>query len=362
MLSLAYVGMDVHKDTTRIAILPDRATDFVDERTVPTEATRIRGHLRKWSERYELHCCYEASSCGYQVHRWLTQEGIACEVIAPSKTPRAPGDRVKTDRRDARLLAKEARAGNLTAIHVPSPDDEAVRSLVRQYGAQRQELRAVKQRIQAFLQMRGQLYRAGDAWTQAHQRWLKALRFTGLAAEVFQEYLSEWTDRQTRVQVTERRLQTLAQTLAYQPAVSRLCCFRGMSAVRAMVLVGVTIDFRRFPGAPEFMDYFGLVSSEASSGSRRRQGSITKAGNATARYELIEAAWSYQHPPRVGPALKARQAGQPPEVIAIAYKAQRRLNRKYWKLVHAKKLPEVAIVAVARELAGFLWAAMQFDG
>ena len=219
MLSVAYVGMDVHKDTTRIAILPDRATDFVDERTLPTDATRIRGYLRKWMDRYDLRCCYEASSCGYLVHRWLTQEGIACQVIAPSKTPRAPGDRVKTDRRDARLLAKESRAGNLTAIHVPTPEDEAVRSLVRQYGAQREELRAVKQRIQAFLQTRGQLYRAGDPWTQAHQRWLKALRFAGVNAEVFQEYLSEWTDRQARVQATARRLQTLAQTPAYATAV-----------------------------------------------------------------------------------------------------------------------------------------------
>lgn len=358
MLSVAYVGMDVHKDSTRIAILPDGATACVDERTLPTEAVPIRRHLRQWAERYELRCFYEASSCGYVLQRWLAQEGIACTVIAPSKTPRAPGDRVKTDRRDARTLAVQGRAGTLAPVRVPTCEDEALRGLVRQYGAQRQELRAARQRMQAFLLLRGQVYRAGAYWTVKHQHWLKALRFPGLDAEVFEEYGAEITDRQARLRLTERRLSTLAQTPAYAVAVGWLCCFRGITPIRALVLLAETLDFRRFADAPRYMSYLGLVSSEDSSGRRRRQGAITKAGSGLARYELVEAAWSYQHPPRVGKALQARQAGQPPAVVAIANAAQRRLHRQYWKLVHAHKPSGVAAVAVARELAGFLWAAM----
>ena len=358
MLSVAYVGMDVHKETIRLALLPDTGTAFLDERTVPTEVMAVRRALRPWTERYTLQCFYEASSCGYVVQRWLAQAEIACTVVAPSKTPRAPGDRVKTDRRDARTLAIQGRAGQLAAVHVPTTEDEALRGLVRQYASQRQAVRASRQRVQAWLLLRHQIYQAGETWTQAYWQWLKALRFSGLDGEVFQEYLAEVTDWVGRMTASERHLQLLAQTSAYRAVVERLGCFRGITPVRGLILVAETLDFTRFPGAAELMGYYGLVSDEHSSGPRRRQGAITKTGSSLARYELVEAAWSYQHPPRVGKALADRQVGQPEEVRAIAWAAQKRLHRKYWKLVHAKKPTGVAAVAVARELTGFLWAAM----
>ncbi len=290
MLSVAYVGMDVHKDTIRLAILPERSAEFVDQRTVPTEAGGVKKYLRSWSARYELRCFYEASSCGYLVQRWLAQEAIWCAVVAPSKTPRAPGVAVKTDRRDARMLAVQGRAGALVSVHVPTLDEEAVRGLVCQYGAQRQLVRAAKQRVQAWLLLRGQVYAAGEAWTATHWRWLKSLRFAGVDDEVFHEYVAEVIDLQARVVSTERRLLTLTHQDAYRDGVGRLCCFRGITPVRALVLVASTITFARFPGAEEYMSYAGLVSSESSSGAHRHQGRITKAGNEQLRYELIEAA------------------------------------------------------------------------
>ena len=358
MSSVAQVGMDVHKDTIRIALYPEGGTTFLDERTLRNEKGALLAYLLKWADRYELHCYYEASSCGYLVHRWLTAHQIRCTVIAPSKTPRTAGEPVKTDRRDARMLAQQGRAGALSPIAVPSPEDEAVRGLVHQYEAQRQHERATKLRVQMWLLQRGQYYQAGDPWTQQHWRWLKALRFPGVDGEVFAEYLAEVIDAMNRTQATARRLQTLAETPLYRQRVHWLCCFRGITPVRALIVLIETLDFTRFPGAEQYMGYTGLVSRESSSGSRRRQGSITKAGSALLRYELIEAAWSYQHPPRVGPALKKRQAAQPPEAIAMAWRAQKRLHQLYWRLVHRKKDTGLAAVAVARELAGFIWAMM----
>jgi transposase len=350
--------MDVHQETIRLAVLSDTEATFLEERTVPTEVTALRRALRPWGERYRLQCFYEASSCGYVVQRWLAQAEIACTVVAASKTPRAAGNRVKTDRRDARTLAIQGRANQLAPVHVPTLEDEALRGLAHQYAAQRQAVRAARQRVQAWLLLRGQQYQAGTVWTSCYWQWLKALRFGGLDAEVFAEYLAEVTDGVSRLTVSERLLQTLAQTPPYLAAVGRLGCFRGITPLRGLVLLAETLDFTRFPGAAELMGYYGLVSREDSSGGRRRQGSITKTGSGLARYELVEAAWSYQHPPRIGQALAARQAGQPAEVIAISWAAQRRLHRKYWKLVHARKPTGVAAVAVARELTGFLWAAM----
>lgn len=358
MSSMAYVGMDVHKDTIRVAVLPETGTTFLEERTIPTDAAALRRVLRPWADAYTLQCFYEASSCGYSVHRWLALHDLACTVIAPSKTPRAPGERVKTDRRDARTLAIQGRAGTLAPVRVPTPDEEAVRGLVRQFDTQRQQLRAAQQRVQMWLLLRHQGYAAGDPWTQAHWRWLHALRFAGVDGEVFAEYLAEVQDWDARVTASTHRLTALASTAPYAAGVGRLGCFRGITPVRALIVLVETLDFARFPDAGSYMSYGGLVPREASSGGQRHQGAITKAGSRLLRYEFIEAAWQYQHPPRVGTGLAARQAGQPPAVVVVANQAQRRLHRQYWKLVHAKKPTGVAVVAVARELAGFVWAAM----
>ena len=358
MSSIAHVGMDVHKDTTRVLLLGIQGPLPLDAVTVPTEEAALLKYLRPWRARYELHCYYEAGTLGYVVYRWLQRAGIACTVVAPSKIPRAPGDRVKTDQRDARTLALQGRAGTLAAVRVPTPAEEAVRGLVRCRGAHQRDVQAARHRVLKFLALRGEMYRAGKHWTQLHRRWLAARRFAGPDAWTYQEYLSELSYREQRLAEADREVEALAAAEPYATLVRALCCFRGISTLSAMILVTEALDFGRFGRPPAYMSYLGLTCREASSGSRRRQGSITKAGSGRCRHVLVEAAWHYRHPPAVGACLSRRQAGQPAAVIAHAWKAQQRLHKLFQRLTRTGDRRR-AVVAVARELAGFLWAAAQ---
>ena len=359
MMSIAHVGLDVHKEQTRVVLLPQHGTEPLDECTLPTTAKHLCRYMRRWGERFQLRCYYEAGPLGYVPHRWLTGMGVTCEVIAPSKTPRAPGDRVKTDRRDARVLARQGRAGTLVRVWVPTPQEEQVRGVVRHRETVVRDVVAAKQRLLKFVSLRGMVYPSkGSTWTRAHMQWLRGLCFEGADAWTAEQLLGDLQYRQHRLAEADRQVAELAQSDRYGQAVGRVCCFRGLDVVSAMVVVTETVDFGRFGEAGQYMSYWGLTCREDSSGPTRRRGSITKCGSSRARRVWVEAAWHYRHKPAVGENLRRRQQGQPAEVIAHAWKAQVRLHKKFWRISMCKNT-QTAAVAVARELAGFVWGAMQ---
>jgi transposase len=306
-----------------------------------------------------LQCVYEAGPCGYTLQRQLLKEGIATDVVAPSLIPVKPGERIKTDRRDARKLAAAARAQMLTAVRPPTEDEEAVRDLCRCREDAREDLTRARHRLNKFLMRRGFVYRVGKNWTQRHRQWLRSLKFEDVATRtVFEDYLIV-EQGEERIRSLESRLEEIAQEDPYRERVGWLCCFRGIKTVTAMTILAELHDFRRFDDPRRLMSYLGLVPSEHSSGERTRRGAITKAGNSHVRRVLVEAAWHYRHRPSVGATLRRRREGQPREVIAVADRAQRRLYRRFHRLVLASGKPsQKAIVAVARELVGFLWAAL----
>ncbi len=312
-----------------------------------------------------IRTCYEASGAGYVLERTIRSWGHACEIVAPSLIPRRPGERRKHDRKDAEELARLYRAGELVTIRVPTEREERVRDLVRCREAFQREALKSRHYILKFLARRGLVYREGHNWTGKHFAWLRAIqRDAVLETEdqvVFGEYLALLDYKLDRRDELDRQIEALASEPTYQEAVGRLCCLKGISIQAAMVLVTEIGDFRRFEHPGQLMAYVGLVPAEHSSGASRRQGSITKAGNSRVRHVLVQAAWSYRFPPRRGGALKRRQEGQPAGVVAHSWKAQHRLHKVFKRLALRKK-GQIAAVAVARELAGFVWALMQDSG
>jgi transposase len=293
------------------------------------------------------------------MHAW----GYACDVIAPSLIPTKPGVQRKYDKYDAAQLARLHRAGELTVVRVPSEAEERVRDVVRCRETLQRETLKSRHYILKFLARRGFIYREGQHWTPKHMAWLRTLAAVSspLAREdalVFREYLSLLDYKLGRRDELDREIATLAALPAYATAVGWLQCFRGFQLHAAMVLATELVDWRRFDRPTQLMAYIGLVSRENSTGARERKGSITKAGNQHCRHILVQAAWSYRHRPQVGTHLKGRQQGQPVSVIAHAWKAQHRLHKLYTHLAYRKQ-PQIAAVAVARELVGFLWAVMR---
>ena len=357
------VGLDVHKETITVAVLPPGAERVMETLTIPNTAHALEGLVHRLAPRGPLAFVYEAGPCGYEVHRQLAALGQSCAVVAPALTPRRPGDRVKTDRRDAEKLARLYRAGELVVIHVPSRAEEAARDLVRvREDAIEDRLRA-RHRLSKFLLRQGRVYRETKAWGVAHRHWLLAQRFEWLALQqTFEGYVRAVDEVQARLEALDAQLQPLAQQAAYRPVVEALRCLKGVNTLTALTLVVETQDFRRFPTAAAFMSFTGLVPSEASSGTRVQRGSITKTGNAHLRRVLVEAAWSNRHGQVVSRELRLRRQGAAPAVLRIARKAQTRLHRRYWRLLQRGKLHTVAVTAVARELAGFVWAIGQHVG
>jgi transposase len=284
---------------------------------------------------------------------------VTCDVVAPALIPRKPGDRVKTNRRDARKLVELGRAGLLTAVQPPTPDDEAVRDLARARDDAREDRQRARHRLGKLLLRRG-LHFAGKNWTHAHRRWIDTLAWAHAAERaVVEDYLLAIDQVEARLTELDERLTEIAQADPYREPVAWLRCFRGIDTVTAILILAELHDFRRFASAPALMAYLGLVPGEDSSGEKHRRGRITRTGNALVRRLLVETAWHYQHRPSVGVALTRRRKGQPGRVIAIADKAQQRLCRRFRKLAaEHKPAPKIA-VAIARELAGFLWAALQ---
>lgn len=357
---ITYVGIDTHKKDLFVAMLVGNEQAPVTWQ-LANQAQAVRRLVRKLEREAPgpVRVFYEAGPCGYALQRQLTTARVRCDVIAPALIPRKAGERVKTNRRDARKLAELGRAGLLTAVHPPTPDDEAVRDVARARDDAREDLQRCRHRLGKLLLRRG-LHYHGRNWTRGHREWIARLTWTHAAERVVvDDYLLAIDHTDARVRELDAHLAALAETEPYRTPVGWLRCFRGIDTLTAMLLLAELHDFRRFASAPALMAYLGLVPGEDSSGEQHRRGPITRTGNALVRRVLVEAAWHYQHRPGTGAALKRRRHGQPPRVIAIADKAQQRLCRRFRKLAAEHKPPPKIAVAVARELAGFVWAALQ---
>jgi transposase len=357
---ITYVGIDAHKKDLYIAMLVGTANAPVTWQ-VANEPTAVKRLARKLEREApgEVRAFYEAGPCGYALQRQLKTARIDCDVIAPTLIPRKPGERVKTDRRDARKLAELGRAGLLTTVRPPTPEDEAVRDLARARDDAREDLQRCRHRMGKLLLRRGH-HHSGRNWTRAHRQWIGSLEWTHAAERaVVEDYLFAMDQAEARRDELDARLAEIADSEPYRERVGWLRCFRGIDTLTAMLILAELHDFRRFGSAPELMSYLGLVPGEHSSGGTHRRGRITRTGNALVRRVLVEAAWHYQHRPGIGPALARRRKGQPGHIIAIADKAQQRLCRRFRKFTAEHKPGPKIVVAIARELAGFLWAALQ---
>jgi transposase len=356
---ITWAGLDVHAERIVIASLEGQSREptIVD---IPNDAKIIRRTFKRLVERvHELRCCYEAGPCGFELFRQLTSMGIACEVIAPSLIPVRAGDRVKTDRRDASKLARLYRAGELTTITVPTPDQEAVRDLVRARENVCRDLTAARQRLGKFLIRHGRIFSEGRNWTLRYWSWLAKQQFERECERLtFEHYAREVKYLAQRRADLDKEVERVAKSEPYAPAVRKLICLRGISTLSAMTLLAEIHDFRRFTSPRQLMAFVGLVPSEYSSGGKETRGRITKTGNSHARRILVEAAWSYRHRPIIGPRVKQALRGQPPAVVEYANRAQHRLCRRYGRLVSKGKKSQVAATAVARELCGFVWGLM----
>jgi len=357
-----FVGMDVHKQDIAVAMLIPDATSAVEWRVAnePAAVQRLAKRLQRESGG-PVHCVYEAGPCGYALQRQLLAAKLSCDVVAPSMIPIRPGERIKTDRRDARKLAEMARAQLLTVVRPPSEDEEAVRDLCRGRDDARLDLMRARHRLGKFLLRRGRVFREGAhaGWSQRHRTWLGTQAFEGTAERVmFEDYLLAVEQVEARKRLLEQHLEDLAHESRYAEPVAWLRCFRGIDTVTAITLLAELHDFRRFRSPSQLMAYLGLVPSEYSSGPRQQRGGITRTGNRHVRRLLIEAAWHYRHKPRVGEKLALRRHGQPAEIIALADRAQLRLCRRYRRMERRGKHTSKIVVAVARELVGYLWATL----
>ena len=355
-----WVGLDVHKDSIT-AVFRGRDPEPLRVDRIPNDPKRIRRYFERLQRDGEARACYEASGAGYVLQRMLLEWGISCELAAPSLIPRRPGERRKTDRRDAIKIARDFRDDRLVLIHIPTEEEERVRDLVRCRETFQREILKSRHYILKFLRRRGFIYREGTHWTTRHMNWIRQVLKPGELAEedrvVLGEYLALLEYKLQRRDDLDRRIEALALTPRYKPVVDRICCFRGFKTQAAMVLAAELGDLRRFESPRQLMAYLGLVPSEHSSGERRRLGGITKAGNTRVRHVLVQAAWHYRRRPTVGTALRRRQQDQDPAVIAHAWKCQHRLYKLYHRLA-ARKPKQVAATAVAREMVGFLWAVL----
>jgi len=355
---ITHVALDDSKNSIVAGILRPQATE-PELRQIANEPKHLRRFFARLQREGPLASCYEAGPSGYDLYRQLTALGVPCQVMAPALTPRKPGERIKTNRRDAAKLVRLFRAGELTPIRVPDEAQEAVRDLLRCREDLQEDLLRWRHRLLKFLARHGRVYREGRNWTQRHWTWLRSQRLADpVLARTFQEYLFTVEQLLARRAELEREIEAIAQQEPYREPVGWLRCFRGFDTLGALTVLVEIGDFQRFQSPRKLMAYLGLVPSEASTGDRERRGSITKAGNTHARRVLVEASWHYRHPPRIGPALARRSQGQPTAVLAQAWKAQQRLHRRYRHLVGHGKRPPVAVVAIARELVGFLWAAL----
>jgi transposase len=355
---ITYVGLDVHKEGIVVAVAEGGLRGEVREygRIANTAAALDRLVRKLGGEGVRLRFCYEAGPCGYGIQRHLLARGQECVVVAPSLIPKRAGDRVKTDRRDAAGLARLHRAGELTAVWVPDAKHEAMRDLVRARLDAVHALRRARQQLSGFL-LRQSCHYGRPAWTKLHRRWLAGLRFEQSAHHiVLEDYIAAVEAAEARRDRLTAQIEAMLPDWTLAPVVAALQTMRGIALVNAVTLIAELGDLSRFANARQLMAYLGLVPSEHSSGASVKRGGLTKAGNKAARRLLIEAAWCYRFPARVSRELRLRQEEQPRAIREIAWKAQLRLCARYRKLARAGKPANVVTAAIARELAGFIWA------
>lgn len=357
--STIFVGLDVHKDSITAAFVgSDPDEPVVDVGTIGTQQYAIDRLCKKLSGRGPLRVVYEAGPCGFWLQRYLADKGIACVVAAPSLIPKKPGDRIKTDRRDARNLSLALRAGTLSYVHVPTPDQEQFRDVVRAWHQSKRDVTTARQRLKSFLLRQDIRYTGTANWSKAHRRWLSDLTLPSPAHYVvFQELVDAINERERRRDRFENQLELLAPTWSGYPLARALLAFRGIQKTVAYTVVAETHDLSRFPHPKYFMAWLGLVPGEHSSGPNRKQGPITRCGNRYARTLLTEAAWAYRYAPKVSRIIEVRAQDIDPDIRAIAWNAQLRLHHVFKKLTRKGKHTNVAVTAVARELAAFIWDA-----
>jgi transposase len=359
MKRVQFVGMDVHKDSISSAVLNRGKPDPELEIRIPNTKKSITRLFMKLKKHGRVIACYEAGSMGFELNRFLESMDIECRVIAPGRVEKKRGNRIKTDRRDALALARLLKNGEAIPIHVPAKEDEAVRDFLRARTDMKLDLTRTKQRLQKFLLRHGYIYSGTNYWTGAHDRWLKSLSFPfPMLKATFDTYYFRMKEQNEQIHLMDRQVEEIATREPYAADVARLRCLKGVDYLTALSFVCEIGDFKRFANAAHFMSFLGLIPSEHSSGTIRRQGSITKAGNAHLRKLLIESSWHYRYTSPPSKRLQERREGQPPEIIAYANRALKRLQKKFARLSFKGKKSQVAVTAVARELAGFIWGLM----
>ena len=356
---ITYVGLDVHKNSIAVAFADEgRDGEVRPYGTVGGDLSSLDRVVRKLVSRgREPRFVYEAGPCGYKIYRHLRQHKFECMVAAPSLIPKKSGDRIKNDRRDAMMLARLYRAGELSPVNVPSSEDEAMRDLSRAREDAKKAERKARQQLGAFLLRHGLIYSGKSHWSLAHWRWISDIKMEHAAQQfTLQEYVDAVRSSAERVERITEQIRLLVGQWRLGPVVEALQALRGVSLVVAVTVVAELGDLSRFDNPRQVMSYLGIIPSEHSSGESTKRGGITKTGNGHARQMLTEAAWSYRMPARVSRRLRDRQQNLPEKVWEIAWKAQVRLCARYRRLVARGKLSQVAITAIARELAAFMWA------
>lgn len=360
-MTKVYLGIDTHKDSNVLASAFAGRDEPQHLGKISADLDRTLTWLRKFQKKHnlkkdEIELCYEAGPTGFVLARRLLHLGYHCIVVAPSKTPTKPGDKVRTDRRDAGKLARNLRSGDLTAVNIPEVEDEVIRDVCRGRTDAVQEAKRCKQQLIGFLLRNGYRYTGKAHWTQAHMRYLRELVLAHPTQKlILEEYLQRIDMTHAQIGRIEDQMDLLLKTWSRRPFVEALMGFRGFQRTAAMVLTSEIGDFTRFGHPKQLMAFLGVVPNEDSTGQKRRQGPITKCGNTHARWMLIECAGHYRMPPKISKALSKRQEGLSREVRALAWHAQNRLNKRWFKLsmrgLHFNKIR----VSIARELSSYLW-------
>jgi len=357
-----YIGLDVHKETTAIAYT------FSYSRAKPTYYKECGGsnraielNLKRLAKELgvaftDLKVCYEAGPTGFVLARRLIQLGVDCVVCSPSKTERNPNDKIKTDKKDAAKVAKEFRNGDITVVRIPPSLDEAIRDVCRARTDAVDDLSRSKQRLKSFLLRNGYRYQGKANWGPVHMGYLRDLSMPNEALKiVIEEYILAIDAAKQRVDRIKSHLKELLKTWEWKPVVKALMACKGFQEVAAMTVISELGDLRRFKHPSQLMAFVGLVPSEHSSGSSRRQGAITRCGNSHARWMIVEAAQHARRTPKVSGDLTLRQEGVSHKVKELSWRMQNRLNKRYVKLRMRGKEENKCIIAVAREICGFLW-------
>lgn len=359
--TIIFIGLDTHKSFTQVSVLKDnRGENPITYGRIDSSKSafiKLAQKLQSLYPKATLHFIYEAGPCGYWIYRLLTSLGHPCFIVAPSLIPKKPGDKVKTDKRDAAKLAKLFRADELNSIYVPEAEDEAIRDLSRAREVTMKDLKDAKMQLKGLLLRNNIHTEVKDNWSKKHLRWLTALVLPHHSQQiVLQEMIQTISERMARLQRLDNELLHQAKQWRYYPVVKAIQAMRGVRLLIALGTIAELGDLRRFDHPRKLMAYLGLVPSESSSGQRRKQGPITKCGNSRARRLLVEGAHTYKYKPNISSELQIRQEGLPKEIVDIAWQAQLRLCHRYQRLMFLGKHRSVVVTAIAREMVAFIWA------